>query len=374
MRVRFFSVAFGLLASFSAGTESQAQIRLSTGSNWPQSLAQEPVLEPQRLSPPYRGRHHDPFDDLNIGLILTPELLYGWGGNSGYYNGGNFPSAAGGYSQPVLDQPPFYYGQPAPNYYSAPPPGAWSQSQYITPNTAPGVTSGQTPPATAGDDNTPAKSLAAQNSLTREPQRSATNTATPKSSTPRRKSILVRPESAPTLRQDLAAESPGQPDFEISIAAFAAGDYQSAVEAAKRAAAADTSNGKLQLYLAQCQFAVGDFASSADALTKAFEVLPQSQWGLVIENFRQFYKQNDYVPQVEKLLAYSEQSENQAIGQTLQAYHYHYLGHPDVAANRLRAALANPNPPQLSLELKKVILPGQAAAEEPLPTPLSVNE
>jgi len=374
MRVRFFSVAFGLLASFSAGTESQAQIRLSTGSNWPQSLAQEPTQEVQRRSSPLGGRHHDPFDDLNIGLILTPELLYGWGGNSGYYNGGNFPSASGGYSQPVLDQPPFYYGQPAPNYFSAPPPGAWSQSQYITPNTDPGVTSGQIPPATADATPPSTQSPPAKNSFTREPQRPATIAASPKASPQRRKSILVRPESAPTLRRDLAAESPGRPDFEISIAAFAGGDYQSAAEAAARAVAVDTTNGKLQLYLAQCQFAIGEFASSADALTKAFDVLPQSEWGLVIENFRQFYKQNDYVPQVEKLLAFSEQPENQAIGQAIQAYHYHYLGHPDAAANQLRAALANPNPPQLAIELRKVIFPGQTAAEETLPSPPSVNE
>ena len=376
MRVHFASVAIGLLASFTAGTESQthAQIRLSTGTTWPQSLTQEGAPASQPLTPPYRGGHHKPFDDLNIGLILTPELLYGWGGNSGYYNGGNFPSAAGGYSQPVLDQPPFYYGEPAPNYYSSPPPAAWPQSQYITPNTVPGVTARENPPATVEALRSPTQSPSSPNRLTREPQRPATSAATPDRAPQRRKSILVRPESAPSLRRDLAAESPARPDFEISIAAFASGDYQSALQAATNAAAADSNNGKLQLYLAQCQFAVGDYAASADSLTSAFERLPPSQWGLVIENFRQFYKQNDYVPQVEKLLAFSEQPENRALGHALQAYHYHYLGHPDAAAEQLRAALQDPAPPRLAVDLKKILLSAQTAGEEALPTPLSVNE
>jgi hypothetical protein len=377
MRVRFFSIAFGLFAGYTVGTESrvQAQIRLSTGTNWPQSLSQEEAPQSQPLTPAYRGRPHKPFDDVNLNLVLTPDLLYGWGANSGYYHGGNTPSAAGGYPQPVLDQPPFYYGQPAPNYYSAPPPGAWSQSQYITPNTAPGVSSGKNPPLAASEaNNLPAQSSPSQNSLRREPQRPATTAATPERAPQRRKSILVRPESAPTLRRDLAVDSPGRPDYEISLAAFAAGDYQSAAEAASNAVAADSGNGKLQLYLAQCQFAVGDFAASADSLTTAFELLPQSQWGLVIENFRQFYKQNDYVPQVEKLLAFSEQPETSPLGHALQAYHYHYLGHPDAAADQLRAALRNSDPPRLAIELKKLLGSGPTASEEALPSPLTVNE
>jgi hypothetical protein len=376
MRVRYFSVAFGLFAGFSAiaGSETQAQVRLSTGTNRPQSLSQEEVQQTKPLTPAYRGRPHNPFDDLNLNLILTPDLLYGWGSNSGYYNGGNSPSAAGGYSQPVLDQPPFYYGQPAPNYYSAPPPGAWPQSQYITPNMAPGVTSGRNPPAAAEAYNAPAESPPTRNSLTRESQRPATTAATPERVPQRRKSILVRPESAPTLRRDLAADSPGRPDYEISLAAFAAGDYQNATQAATNAVAADSGNGKLQLYLAQCQFAVGDFAASADSLTTAFELLPQSQWGLVIENFRQFYKRNDYVPQVEKLLAFSEQPENRSLAHALQAYHYHYLGHPDAATDQLRAALRDPAPPRLAVELKKILLSGQTASDEALPSPLSGNE
>lgn len=376
MRVRFFSIALGLFAGITAGTESQiqAQIRLSTGANWPQSLSQDGAQQSQPLTPAYRSRHHNAFDDLNLNLILTPDLLYGWGANSGYYNGGNTPSAAGGYPQPVLDQPPFYYGQPAPNYYSAPPPNAWSQSQYITPNKPLGNTSGGNPPAAAEAYNSPAQSPPTRNSLTREPQRPATTAATPERVPQRRKSILKRPESAPTLHRDLAADSPGRPDYEISLAAFAAGDYQNAVQAASNAVTADSANGKLQLYLAQCQFAVGDFAASADSLTTAFELLPQSQWGLVIENFRQFYKQNDYVPQFEKLLAFSEQPENHSLGHALQAYHYHYLGHPDAAGDQLRAALRDSAQPRLAIELKKILGPGQTASEDALNSPLSVNE
>ncbi|MFM7115330.1 MAG: hypothetical protein ACKO0N_01725, partial [Planctomycetota bacterium] len=77
---------------------------------------------------------------------------------------------------------------------------------------------------------------------------------------------------------------------------------------------------------------------------------------------------------VEKLLAFSKQPENSSLGHALQAYHYHYLGHPDAAADQLRAALGNSDPARLALELKKLLGSGQTVSREALPSPLSVNE
>ncbi|MFM7562341.1 MAG: hypothetical protein ACKO81_04815, partial [Planctomycetota bacterium] len=68
------------------------------------------------------------------------------------------------------------------------------------------------------------------------------------------------------------------------------------------------------------------------------------------------------------------QPENSSLGHALQAYHYHYLGHPDAAADQLRAALRNSDPPRLAIELKKLLGSGPTASEEALPSPLTVNE
>jgi tetratricopeptide (TPR) repeat protein len=142
--------------------------------------------------------------------------------------------------------------------------------------------------------------------------------------------------------------------------------------AAISASAADPANGKLQLYVAQCHFAVGEFEQSAATLSKAFQLLPPEQWGLVIENFRQFYKRNDYVKQFEQLLSFTEQSGQQQLGAALQAYHYRYLGHPDAAAEQLQVALRSSAPPQLASELKSLIQ-SAATTAAPLPAPIAGN-
>jgi hypothetical protein len=302
---------------------------------------------------PPHGHGDYPFDDVNLGIILSPDWAGGWNSANNYAPN----SASGGYyapggeasGQPLLNQPPFYSGQPAPNFYQSPAP-ITGQSQYLTPR------SGQSSP-------TPVNSLDGNSSGI---------TAGSGESTARRRSILVRPESDPTLSESLAAGSAAAADYETSRAAFASGDYHTALAAAISASAADPANGKLQLYVAQCHFAVGEFEQSAATLSKAFQLLPPEQWGLVIENFRQFYKRNDYVKQFEQLLSFTEQSGQQQLGAALQAYHYRYLGHPDAAAEQLQVALRSSAPPQLASELKSLIQ-SAATTAAPLPAPTAGN-
>lgn len=297
------------------------------------------------------GGHDDqPFDNLNLGILISPDWIGGWSGPANSAGGGYY-APGGEYSdQPVLNQPPFYSGQPAPNFYQVPPPVS-AQSQYLTPR------SGRSLP-------TPASSADASVAGARGAEPQPNN---------RRRSILVRPESAPTLSQTLAAGSPAASEYETSLTAFGMGEYQAALDAALAAAKADPANGKLQLYLAQCHFAVGEFEASAEALTNAFEQLPPDQWGLVIENFRQFYKRNDYVTQFNALLSFTDQPGQQQLGAALQAYHYRYLGHPDAAAEQLQVALKTSAPMPMVTALKSLVLTNQAGDGAPLPAPLAGN-
>lgn len=301
--------------------------------------------------PPY-GHHHDhyPYDNVNLGIILSPDWIGGWNNAPNAASGGYYAPGGSPYDQPVLDRPPIYSGQPAPNFYQAPR-LATPQTQYLTPHSGYNT---PTPAPTLGQSPTEGSTSAPQTAV-------------------RRRSILVRPESDPTLSQTLCAGSPAESDYETSRVAFAEGNYQAATVAAQAAVAADPGNGKLQLYLAQCSFAVGEFEQSAEALTAAFQQLPPEQWGLVIENFRQFYKRNDYVPQFERLLSFSEQSEQRALGAALQAYHYRYLGHPDAAEDQLKLALQAETPPRLAAALRPLIQSSGTIDAESLPAPAAGN-
>ncbi len=311
------------------------------------------------------GQHGQHFDDVNLGLILTPDWVGGWNSAPNSASGGYYAPGGEAFGQPVLNQPPFYSGQPAPNFYQAPRAGLGTaegrgQSQYIPPRSGSG--SGGANPALANDGA--------------EPELAATGSGRKidhAESTSKRRSILVRPESDPTLSQTLATGTPAESDYETSRAAFAAGEYHAALGAATAAAAADPANGKLQLYLAHCHFAVGEFEQSARALNSAFAQLPPEQWGLVIENFRQFYKRNDYVKQFDELLSFSQQAGQKELGAALQAYHYRYLGHPDAAAEQLQIALQSAAPPQLAKELKSLLQSSANRRTPPLPTPIAGN-
>lgn len=342
------------------------------GPGWPQSGVQAGTIPPNYGYPArpdgysnsgyrpgrygdYRsgGRYpHQPFDDFNVGIILSPDWIGGWGPTTNSAAGGYYAPGGEFSDQPVLNQPPFYSGQPAPNFYQAPTPAA-GQSQYLTPR------SGRSHPPSLNPAETEGSRPAA--------------TATEAQPNARRRSILVRPESDPTLSLTLAAGTQAESDYELSRTAFADGDYPAALAAAISSSTADPTNGKLLLYLAQCHFAVGEFEQSARALNNAFQHLPPEQWGLVIENFRQFYKRNDYVKQFEALLSFAEQREHQQLGAALQAYHYHYLGHPDAAAEQLQLALQASAPPPLASALKTLIPTNSTAGAATLPAPLADN-
>lgn len=373
MRVRLPSAAFILVLAMTAlpGSDTLAQSGGTPG-NQP-----SPAFGRGHYGGggSHHGNHDSPFDDLNVGIILTPDWVNGWGNRPGYSPGGYYPQTNGGYAQPALDQPPFYYGQPAPNYYSPPPPAAWSQSQYLTPQSAVNSQSlsNQRNPAPTQSAAQAASSTESLVGNSFAPAYQPTAEATTPSQPQRRRSILIRPESEPALAQTLAADSAAQSDYTNSLTAFAEGNYQAAADAAQLAVNADGENGKLLLYLAQCQFAVGQHAEAADSLISAFQRLPREQWGLVVENFRQFYKRNDYVPHVERLLTFSEQPGNRSLGYALQAYHYHYLGHPDAATRQLQIALQESSPASLAVELKSLLLAATSPAAEGLPSPDSDN-
>jgi len=113
--------------------------------------------------------------------------------------------------------------------------------------------------------------------------------------------------------------------------AFRSGDYG-------QAARFYDSNGKLFLFVSQAHFANGEYREAAAALTKANSILPPDEMGWVVENFKLFYGQNDFVSQIKQLSAHLKQSPSDARAWLLRGYQYGALGYPDAAKKDLDRA------------------------------------
>jgi hypothetical protein len=120
--------------------------------------------------------------------------------------------------------------------------------------------------------------------------------------------------------------------------AFRAGDYGQAARFAGLAKSLDDSNGKLMLFAAQAHFANGEYRESLDALSNANKILPSEDLAWVVDNFKLFYGQNDFVSQMKSLSAHLKQSPNDAAAWLLRGYQYGALGYPDAAKKDLDRA------------------------------------
>ena len=120
--------------------------------------------------------------------------------------------------------------------------------------------------------------------------------------------------------------------------AFRSGDYGQAARFSGLARSLDESNGKLLLFASQAHFANGEYREAAAALTKANSILPPEEMGWVVENFKLFYGQNDFVSQIKQLSSHLKQSPSDARAWLLRGYQYGALGYPAAAKKDLERA------------------------------------
>lgn len=126
--------------------------------------------------------------------------------------------------------------------------------------------------------------------------------------------------------------------------AFRLGQYADAARLANEALLIDRENGLLMLFSAQANFAAGYYDQAYNEIGTAISRLPSEQWSYVVANFRQFYGQDDYVKQVERLSNHIQNNPTDARALIIRGYHYGGLGYPDSADNDFSKALSlNPN-------------------------------
>ena len=151
--------------------------------------------------------------------------------------------------------------------------------------------------------------------------------------------------------------------------AFRDGDYDQALRLAQHAAVDNADDGKLFLFLSQALLASDDYRGSADAAHRAMSLLEPKDWGYVVENFRRYYKNADYVEQILRLEKFVQENPEAAHARFLLGYHYGYLGYSKEAVRELSKAAELESRDELARRLIERF-GGQAPARpQPKPRP-----
>ena len=136
----------------------------------------------------------------------------------------------------------------------------------------------------------------------------------------------------------------------------------------------DGDNGKLHLFASQALFAMGDYRAAAAALERGASLLPQSEWGYVVENYRQFYRGDDYVTQMESLVTSIKENPKVAEAHLVRGYQYAFLGYNEAAKKVLEVAVELESRDRLAADLLAMVS-GEAPSTPPdeeiaVPTPI----
>jgi len=147
--------------------------------------------------------------------------------------------------------------------------------------------------------------------------------------------------------------------------AFRAHNYEEAVRLSNHAIVEDMGNGRLHLFAVQALFAVGDYRGAAGALQQGLSLLQPSDWGYVVENYKLFYEGNDYLTQMESLVAYNKQNPSAAYAHLVRGYQYVFLGYKEAAEKQLSTVVALESRDRLAADLLAMV------RGEPLSSPPS---
>ncbi|MHC4178078.1 MAG: hypothetical protein ACYSWU_11265, partial [Planctomycetota bacterium] len=141
-------------------------------------------------------------------------------------------------------------------------------------------------------------------------------------------------------------------DFQLQAErAFREHRYEDAARLSNHAIVEDGQNGKLHLFASQTLFAVGDYRSAAAAIQQAAALLDRSQWGFVVENYKKFYRGDDYVTQMAKLGEFIKENPDASYAYFLRGYHYKFLGYDEAARKQLAKAVELESRDRLAAEL-----------------------
>lgn len=148
----------------------------------------------------------------------------------------------------------------------------------------------------------------------------------------------IHPDSTPQVVARPTTTSPGEAYRRQAEEAFRAGKFDEAARLANHALVEMPRDGKLLLFAAQTLFAIGDYRGAAAAVHQAAPLLDPSEWGYVVENYRQYYRGRAYVEQMDRLNQFIKENPEEAYAYFLRGYQYGFLGHTEAALRDLKKA------------------------------------
>ncbi|MBL9125659.1 MAG: tetratricopeptide repeat protein [Planctomycetaceae bacterium] len=154
-------------------------------------------------------------------------------------------------------------------------------------------------------------------------------------------------------------------------AQFLAGDYAGAARSWRHAIVDDPHNATLLLMMSQALFATGNYDEAAGALQMGLMQMPEEQWGVVVENYKELYAPNDdYANQLKELEKAAKEKPDDPARQVLLGYHYGFLGYPVQSVVRLNRTMELA-PQDLMAQKLREVMAAKAAAKgltvEPAP-------
>lgn len=156
----------------------------------------------------------------------------------------------------------------------------------------------------------------------------------------------------------------------LSEAAFRERRYGESLDANNRAVARNQSNGYLWLFHSQVQLSLANYEEAVQDIGLATQMLDQKEWHFVIKNFREFYRNEDYVTQIDQLSQHIKTNPKDAVAVGLRGYHFGGLGYPKEAiADFEKAIELSPNEPIYRRLLAQFKKPAEPKPVEILPPP-----
>ena len=140
------------------------------------------------------------------------------------------------------------------------------------------------------------------------------------------------------------------------------GDYAGSGQSWRHAIVDDPNNATLFLMMSQALFASGNYDESAGALQMGLMQMPEEQWGVVVENYKELYAPNDdYANQVKALEKSAKEKPDDPARQVLLGYHYGYLGYPVQAVVKLNRTMELAPQDMMAQKLREVMAAKAAA-------------
>jgi len=137
--------------------------------------------------------------------------------------------------------------------------------------------------------------------------------------------------------------------------AFRAAQYGEAVRQSNHAVVEDGQNGLVHLFAAQALFAVNDYDAAAAAIHRGLTLAERKDWGFVVNNYKRFYRNDDYVAQMNQLIEAIEKYPEVPSLRFVRGYHYVFLDHKKAALKELTKAVALDNRNPMANELLAMV-------------------